>query len=179
MTHTSNLSHSERRGRRLKRIGHGGVIRSRTALETMTDASLWATIFGATACFGGRAAIGQFILVIGASLTAALWLLNHLISQDSEYTWTGSEPLWLIGIVIGLLQIVHCRHRGSITFRHNSANSCSHQVNIIERALVRSYGINCRWLPGKRLQAWPLLLLMHSSSLCSFNALGRNLMSNE
>lgn len=72
----------------------------------ITDFCLWATFVAVTLCFGGRAAVGQLILVAGASLTAFVWLLHLLTSSEREYAWTGSEWLWCAGILVGVAQVV-------------------------------------------------------------------------
>jgi len=74
-------------------------------LVTATDICLWATILGVTVCFGGRAAIGQLIFVVGAGLTTGCWLLHQLLSKRPRYTWIGSEWLWCAGIAIGAIQL--------------------------------------------------------------------------
>ncbi len=67
----------------------------------------WAMMFfSVLVCFGGRAAAGQFFLVVGAALTVSCWLLHQLTSREPRYTWTGSEWLWLAGIAIGVSQII-------------------------------------------------------------------------
>lgn len=74
-------------------------------LVTATDICWWATILGVTVCFGGRAAIGQLIFVVGAGLTTGCWLLHQLLSKQPRYIWTGSEWLWCAGIAIGAIQL--------------------------------------------------------------------------
>ena len=87
-------------------FGSDGKRDAQPFLVTATDVCLWMTFFGVTICFGGRAAVGQLILVVGAALTAGCWLLRQLSSREPRYTWTGSEWLWLAGIAIGVSQIV-------------------------------------------------------------------------
>ncbi len=84
----------------------GGERNAQPFLVTATDVCLWMTFFGVTVCFGGRAAVGQLILVVGAALTAGCWLLHQLTARESRCTWTGSEWLWLAGIAIGVSQII-------------------------------------------------------------------------
>lgn len=75
-------------------------------LIVAADVCFWATFLVTTTCFGGRAAVGQFALVVGATITAGCWLLHQLTSREARYTWSGSELLWLLGIAVGVGQIV-------------------------------------------------------------------------
>ena len=74
----------------------GGKRDSQAFLLTATDVCLWMTFVGVTVCFGGRAAAGQLILVVGAALTAGCWLLRQLTAREPRRMWTGSEWLWLL-----------------------------------------------------------------------------------
>ncbi len=49
---------------------------------------------------------GQLALIVGATATALCWALHQLTSSSPRYTWTGSEWLWLAGIIVGIVQIV-------------------------------------------------------------------------
>lgn len=109
------MSNGSSRQKRRKRSGQSGASFTfghdcrdavQPLLVTATDVCLWMTFFGVAVCFGGRAAVGQLILVIGAALTAGCWLLHQLSTAEPEYTWSGSEWLWLTGIVIGVSQII-------------------------------------------------------------------------
>jgi len=110
MAHGSKRSRSKSRGTRSFGFGASGERDSQPFLVTATDVCLWMTFFGATVCFGGRAAAGQFVLVVGAAFTVGCWLLHQLTSREPRCTWTGSEWLWLAGIVIGVAQIVPLPH---------------------------------------------------------------------
>ena len=56
--------------------------------------------------FGGRMADGQLALVVGASVTTLCWMIYQLTSTEPRYSWTGSEWLWLAGILVGVCQIL-------------------------------------------------------------------------
>ena len=56
--------------------------------------------------FGGRMASGQLALVVGASVTSFCWMLHLLTTKEARYAWTGSEWLWLSGILVAIVQIV-------------------------------------------------------------------------
>lgn len=78
----------------------------RSLFETASDACFWITFVGVAIGFGGRAAIGQLVMVLGATATMACWLLHEITSSKPRYRWSGSEWLWCAGIVVGLTQIV-------------------------------------------------------------------------
>jgi len=78
----------------------------RSLFEAATDACFWITFIGIAICFGGRVAIGQLVMVLGATATMACWLLHELTSSKPRYVWSGSEWLWCAGILVGLTQIV-------------------------------------------------------------------------
>jgi len=105
MAHGSKRSRSKRRSDSFG-VEAGGERISEPLLVTATDVCLWMTFLGVTVCFGGRAAAGQLILVIGASLTAGCWVLQQLVSRGRGFGWTGSAWLWLMGVAIGVAQIV-------------------------------------------------------------------------
>lgn len=71
-----------------------------------TDVCFGLTFLLTTICFAGRASSGQLVMVVGAGLTAGCWALRQLMSREPRYTWTGTEWLWLLGIAIGVAQIV-------------------------------------------------------------------------
>ena len=75
-------------------------------LVTATDICLWLTMLFVATGFGGRMGGGQLALVLGASITACCWILSQWTSSESRYSWTGSEWLWLAGILVGVCQIV-------------------------------------------------------------------------
>lgn len=104
MAHRSKRSRSS--GGSTRSFGVGGKRDTQPLLVTATDVCLWLTFFGVAVCFGGRAAVGQLILVGGAAITVGCWLLHQLTSREPKYTWTGNEWLWLAGIAIGVSQIV-------------------------------------------------------------------------
>lgn len=79
---------------------------SRPLWVALTDLCAWTTFVAVAACLGGRLAIGQLVLVVGASATALCWLLHQLTAERPAYSWTGSEKLWLAGILIAVAQIV-------------------------------------------------------------------------
>ena len=106
MAHRSKRSRSSGGRPRSFGFGSGGERDAQPFLVTATDVCLWLTFLGVTVCFGGRAAAGQLILVFGAALTAGCWLMHQLSSREPNYTWTGSEWLWLAGIAIGASQII-------------------------------------------------------------------------
>ena len=106
MAHGSKRSRSTSRGPHSFSFGSSGKREVQPFLVTATETCLWMTFFGVTVCFGGRAAVGQLVLVVGAALTAGCWLLHQLSSREPNYSWTGSEWLWLTGIGIGVSQIV-------------------------------------------------------------------------
>ena len=106
MDHRSKRSRIAGGSSRSFGFGSDGERNAQPFLVTATEACLWMTFFGVTVCFGGRAAVGQFILVVGAALTASCWLLHQLSSREPDYSWTGSEWLWLTGIIIGASQII-------------------------------------------------------------------------
>ena len=106
MDHRSKRSRIAGGSSRSFGFGSDGERNAQPFLVTATEACLWMTFFGVTVCFGGRAAVGQFILVVGATLTASCWLLHQLSSREPDYSWTGSEWLWLTGIIIGASQII-------------------------------------------------------------------------
>ncbi len=106
MAHRSKRSRSAGRSTRSFGFGSGDRREAQPLLVTATDICLWSTIVAVTVCFGGRAAVGQLILAVGAALTAGCWLLHQLSSKEPKYTWTGSEWLWLAGIAVGVTQIV-------------------------------------------------------------------------
>ena len=106
MAHGSKRSRSKSRRPQSFGFGTGSRRKSQPFLLTATDVCLWLTFFGVTVCFGGRAAVGQLILVVGAALTAGCWLLHQLTSRKPRRMWTGSEWLWLAGVVLGVSQII-------------------------------------------------------------------------
>ena len=106
MAHDSKRSRSRHRSHHSIDFGASRERGTQPLLVTATDVCLGITFIGVTVCFGGRAAVGQLILVIGASLTACCWALHQLTSRDSQWAWTGSEWLWLAGIAIGVSQII-------------------------------------------------------------------------
>lgn len=106
MDHRSKRSRIAGGSSRSFGFGSDGERGAQPFLVTATDACLWMTFFGVTVCFGGRAAVGQLILVVGAALTASCWLLHQLSSREPNYSWTGSEWLWLTGILLGVSQII-------------------------------------------------------------------------
>lgn len=75
-------------------------------LVSMTDACLCITFVLVALGFGGRAAIGQLFLVAGALVTTGCWLTHQLTTREARYTWSGSEWLWCVGILVAGLQIV-------------------------------------------------------------------------
>ena len=75
-------------------------------LLVATDVSLWLTMVATAIGFGGRMASGQLALVIGASVTSFCWMLHLLTTKEARYAWTGSEWLWLSGILVAIIQIV-------------------------------------------------------------------------
>jgi len=74
-------------------------------LVSLTDVCLGLTFLLVAAGFGGRAAIGQLFLVAGALVTTTCWLLHQLTRSDAKYTWSGSEWLWCLGILVAVAQI--------------------------------------------------------------------------
>lgn len=106
MPHRSHRSHTTTGGRRSFGVRSE---RDRAALPWLvaaTDACLWMTLVGVTVCFGGRAAVGQLVLVTGAALTTLCWLLHLLTKREPSYHWTGTEWLWLAGIGVGASQLI-------------------------------------------------------------------------
>ena len=75
-------------------------------LVSATDVCLCVTFVLVALGFGGRSAIGQLFLVAGAVVTAGCWLLHQLTKPEAKYTWTGSEWLWVAGILVAGFQIV-------------------------------------------------------------------------
>jgi O-antigen ligase/tetratricopeptide (TPR) repeat protein len=106
MAHGSKRHRSKRHRHHSDGFGNRSNRGSRPLLVRATDACFWTTFFGVTVCFGGRAAAGQLIMVVGAMLTAVCWLLHRITSRKTVMTWTGSEWLWLAGIAVGVVQIV-------------------------------------------------------------------------
>ena len=106
MANGSKRSRSGSRGKPSIGFGPSGEQAAQPFLVTAADVCLWITFFGVAVCFGGRAAVGQFILVVGATLTASCWLLHQLTAPEPKYTWTGSEWLWLLGFAVGVAQII-------------------------------------------------------------------------
>ncbi len=107
------MSHSSKRTRSTRRttvvpttFGSSAKLASQPWLVTATDLCLWGTMIAVAIGFGGRMATGQFALVVGASVTAFCWLLHLLVSSESRYTWSGSEWLWGLGILVGVAQIL-------------------------------------------------------------------------
>lgn len=106
------MSHRSKRSRSASRKTHSfgfesnGERDAQPFLVVATDVCLWMTIVGVTVCFGGRAAVGQLILIVGAAQTAGCWISHQLSSRERQCSWCGSEWLWLTGIVIGVSQII-------------------------------------------------------------------------
>lgn len=75
-------------------------------LVLATDACLVLTFILVALGFGGRAAIGQFFLVAGALATTTCWLAHQLTAKSRKYTWSGTEWLWVAGILVAAIQVV-------------------------------------------------------------------------
>ncbi|MBM4074518.1 MAG: hypothetical protein FJ267_02590, partial [Planctomycetes bacterium] len=73
----------------------------------LTDVSFCLTFLGVLIGFGGRAALGQLVLVTGTVLTATLWILHQWTSRQVTYQWSGSELFWLGGIAVAVSQVMH------------------------------------------------------------------------
>lgn len=71
-----------------------------------TDVCIWVTLITVAIGFGGRMAIGQIALILGATATAICWGLYQFTTSEPRYVWTGSEWLWTAGILVGVAQIV-------------------------------------------------------------------------
>lgn len=70
------------------------------------DLGLFAAIFVLPFVMGGRQAIGEFTLTLIACWTMAAWLLRQTVRGDTPWRLTAMTPLMLLGIGIGLLQLV-------------------------------------------------------------------------
>lgn len=103
MGHQSRRSSSQHGG---QTFDFGNQVESTPWLVIAADVCFWITFLATTVCFGGRAASGQFALVAGATITATCWILHQLTSRQARYAWSGSELLWLLGIGVGVAQIV-------------------------------------------------------------------------
>ena len=82
-----------------------GLASAQPLLVSLTDGCLVLTFVLVALGFGGRAAIGQLFLVTGALATTACWLLHQLTAAERKYTWSGTEFLWVAGILVAGTQI--------------------------------------------------------------------------
>jgi tetratricopeptide (TPR) repeat protein len=104
MGHQSTRTSSSRQGSRS--FDFQGTVPRRASSFQATDVCFGLTFLLTTICFAGRASSGQLVMVVGAGLTAGCWALRQLMSREPRYTWTGTEWLWLLGIAIGIAQVV-------------------------------------------------------------------------
>ena len=74
-------------------------------LDITIDISLYTTILLVLLCFAGRTASGQFILLLGTSLTACLWFLRRGFGSNYAWKWTGLEPVFLLAVGLFLFQL--------------------------------------------------------------------------
>ena len=106
MTAGSKRSRSSHRHHGEQSFGSKSPVPSIPWLVTATDVCLVLTLVTVSIGFGGWMAHGQLALVIGASATAICWALYQFLSSSARWTFTGSEWLWLAGILVGLIQII-------------------------------------------------------------------------
>jgi tetratricopeptide (TPR) repeat protein len=104
MGHQSTRSSSRRQGSRS--FDFQGTAPHQSHSFQATDVCFGLTFLATTICFAGRASSGQLVMVLGAGLTTGCWALRQLMSREPRYTWTGTEWLWLLGIAIGVAQVV-------------------------------------------------------------------------
>lgn len=75
-------------------------------LQRCVDAGLMLAIFAVPLAFGGRHSIGQFLLVVSAVWSALAWAMLQLTSPYPNWIRSRLEPLLLLIIAVGALQMV-------------------------------------------------------------------------
>jgi len=70
------------------------------------DAGLLLGAFAVPFAFGGRHSIGEFIMVCSAVLCTTGWVLHQFASEESDWVRTRIEPLLLLILAVGLIQII-------------------------------------------------------------------------
>eukprot|EP00456_Euglypha_rotunda_P013081 TRINITY_DN1382_c1_g1_i1.p1 TRINITY_DN1382_c1_g1~~TRINITY_DN1382_c1_g1_i1.p1 ORF type:complete len:878 (-),score=192.22 TRINITY_DN1382_c1_g1_i1:389-3022(-) len=83
-----------------------GIAPRHTPSFQAIDVCFALTFLITTICFAGRASSGQLAMVVGAGVMAGCWVLRQIMSSEPRYCWTGTELLWMLGIAIGVMQIV-------------------------------------------------------------------------
>ena len=106
MSQGSKRKKSARRNSPIAEFGVSAANASQPLLVTATDLCLWSTIVAVSIGLGGRMPGGQLALVIGASVTTLCWILHQFTTAEPRYFWTGSEWLWVAGILVGVAQVV-------------------------------------------------------------------------
>ena len=78
-----------------------------SALISMVDLGLLATLFAVPFVMGGRQAWGQLVLTVAACWTAIFWAAYQSTRRQATWTSTRAEPILLAAAGLTVLQIVH------------------------------------------------------------------------
>ena len=75
-------------------------------LQKCVDGGLMLAIFAVPFAFGGRHSIGQFLLIVSAVWSALAWAMLQFTSPYPNWIRSRLEPLLLLIVSVGALQIV-------------------------------------------------------------------------
>ncbi|HEY0985192.1 MULTISPECIES: O-antigen ligase family protein [unclassified Schlesneria] len=103
---SSRRRRSSRHNNPISDFGISSTKANQPFLVTATDICLWGTLIAVSIGMAGRLPSGQLALVIGASVTTFCWIMHLLTTSEPRYSWSGSEWLWIAGILVGVAQIV-------------------------------------------------------------------------